>query len=184
MSAQLTKVVSGLIFFGSVFLTACAKDVTILRRVPSPNGKGSATVVMDGPYLFHNQTIRMEVLYDGKRHVVFETEPRADMVDCFVAVGWSKDSTLAGFFVRPCYASPMLKGYDFKKESPAPETAVEDLLRNTIQADFDFTPKTYDDPYIPHAMFISDPLVWAKRTYDATARYARKYKDGRVTVSP
>jgi hypothetical protein len=182
MSAQLTTTLSGLMILSGLFLTACAKDITVLRSTVSPNGKRSATVLTVGPYLAPRQIIRMEVADDGKRHVIFETEPRKDVNDCLVAIGWSADSTLVGFFVRPCYAnSTLTTGYDFIKQSVVPELNVQDLLRSSIQGDFNFAPRVYDDPYFPHAVFISDPLDWAKRSYDATAQYATKYKQGRTS---
>jgi hypothetical protein len=151
--------------------------LTTLRSVSSPNGKGFASVVMDGPGLLSNQVIRMEVLYSGKRHIVFETEPQGDLDDCFVAVGWSPDSSLAGFILRPCYTnSVFVKGYDCRTNSPVSEAQVEDLLRDAIRKQFSFKPGIYDDLSVPPKTFISDPLVWAEKTHDATGKYGEGRK--------
>jgi hypothetical protein len=177
MPAQLTKAVSlVLVVCASVFLTGCASDLTTLRSVSSPDGQGSASVVMEGPSFFGNQFIRVEVLYHGKRHIVFQTEPQGDLDDCFVAVGWSPDSSLVGFFLRPCYAnSVLIKGYDSRRDISVPEAQLQDILREAIRKDFAFKPGRYGDPYPPMVTFISDPLVWAT-TPDAQKRYALAFK--------
>jgi hypothetical protein len=181
----LTKAVSLVVFCASILFSGCASSLTTLRSVSSPNGKGSASVVMDGPGLLSNQVIRMEVLYDGKRQVVFETEPQGDLDDCFVAVGWSPDSSLAGFIFRPCYTNLVfIKGYDCTKNSPVPVVQVQDLLREAIQKQFSFKPGLYNDLYLPSKTFISDPLVWAEKTYDATGRYGEGRRGGARDGNP
>jgi hypothetical protein len=172
----LTKAGSfALVFSASILLSGCASNLTTLRRVPSPDGNGSAAVVMDGPGLLSNQVIRMEVLYNGERHIVFETEPQGDLDDCFVAVGWSPDSSAVGFFLRPCYANfVIVKGYDCKLGIAVTEVQVQELLREAIRKDFGFKPGMFGYP--PRKTFISDPLVWAERTDEATGKYGEVRK--------
>jgi hypothetical protein len=178
MPAQLIRAVSFVVVFSaSVLMTGCASELETLRSVSSPDGHGSASVVMDGPGLLSNQVIRMEVLYNGKRHIVFETEQQGDLDDCFAAVGWSPDSAVAGFILRPCYTDLVLiKGYNGKRGISVPEAQVRELLRDAIQKDFDFKPGIYNEVYLPPRTFISDPLIWAEKTHDATGRYGERRK--------
>ncbi len=84
----------------------------------------------------------------------------------FAHIAWSPDSARVGVFIVNGYGEDIRSAYDTRTREKMPFTAVEKLVRDSIQYSYSLTESDL-------LAYSGDPLVWAEKDETAHTRFRR-----------